>query len=278
MSTLAEYQQRFGTALFAHGGQETPSDADAAAVPMPTWLARLVAQPGFAVHRNSVMKGCVDALEANFPAVARLVGRDWMQAACAVHAQHEPPGSPMLLDYGATFPAFLSAFEPAAGLPWLPAVAALDRAWIESHTAADASVLGADALHAIEPALLLDGRLRLHPAARWRWCADAPAYTLWSGNRVDVGGTQQQDAAAEDAPLDWRPEGTLLTRPFEAVLHRRIDGSAIAFLDACYTGGNLGEAALAAMEADPTVDIAPLIGALIGAGTFTTLQCAAPVA
>jgi len=62
------------------------------------------------------------------------------------------------------------------------------------------------------------------------------------------------------------------------VLHRRIDGSAIAFLDACYTGGNLGEAALAAMEADPTVDIAPLIGALIGAGTFTTLQCAAPVA
>ena len=37
-------------------------------------LAYLVAQPGFAVYRNTVMKGCIDALQANYPAVARLVG------------------------------------------------------------------------------------------------------------------------------------------------------------------------------------------------------------
>ena len=278
MSALAEYQQAFGAALFTHAGQDATSDADAAAVQMPAWLARLEAQPGFAVHRNTVMKGCVDALEANFPAVARLVGPEWMQAASAVFARGELPGGPMLLDYGATFPAFLSAFEPAAGLPWLPAVAALDQAWTESHAAADAPVLRADALHAIEPALLLEGRLRLHPAARWRWCADAPASALWSRNRVDAGDMQQQDAAAEDARIEWRPEGTLLTRPFEAVLHRWIDGPAIAFLDACDTGCTLGDAALAAMEADPAVDMATLIGVLIGAGTFTTFECAAPVA
>ena len=36
----------------------------------------LAAQPAFAVYRNTVMKGCVDALEANFPTVARLVGEE----------------------------------------------------------------------------------------------------------------------------------------------------------------------------------------------------------
>ena len=36
-------------------------------------IATLTAQPGFAVYRNTVMKGCVDALRANFPTVERLV-------------------------------------------------------------------------------------------------------------------------------------------------------------------------------------------------------------
>lgn len=37
-------------------------------------VAALVGQPGFAVYRNTLAKGCVDALRANFPAVERLVG------------------------------------------------------------------------------------------------------------------------------------------------------------------------------------------------------------
>jgi hypothetical protein len=279
MNTLADYQQAFGAALLAQGDHPASSGEDAAAAPMPAWLARLTSQPGFAVYRNTVIKGCVDALAANFPAVARLVGHEWMRAACAVYARGDLPCGPMLLHYGRTFPTFLSAFEPAAGLPWLPAVAALDRAWVESHAAADAPVLPADALLAIEPALLAEGRLNLHPAARWRWCADAPAYTLWSRNRVDkTDCLHDEDRATDDAPIDWRPEGALLTRPFEVVMHRQVARSAIAFLDACDTGCSLGEAALAAMDAEPAVDIAALIGSLLGAGTFSSFRCAAPAA
>jgi hypothetical protein len=31
-------------------------------------------QPGFAVYRNTVLKGCIDALQANYPTVHALVG------------------------------------------------------------------------------------------------------------------------------------------------------------------------------------------------------------
>lgn len=44
-------------------------------------IAQLARQPGFAVYRNTVMKACIDALQANFPSVARLVGEAWFRAA-----------------------------------------------------------------------------------------------------------------------------------------------------------------------------------------------------
>ena len=74
MSTpLAQFQDAFAEALFA------PQDI---ADPV---MRQLAAQPAFAVYRNTVMKGCIDALEANFPVVARLVGSEWFRAAAALH-------------------------------------------------------------------------------------------------------------------------------------------------------------------------------------------------
>ncbi|RZL87617.1 MAG: DUF2063 domain-containing protein, partial [Variovorax sp.] len=96
-STLAEFQRRFAHALLAPSADrpdEIPHDP-------------LAAQPAFAVYRNTVMKGCIDALEANFPAVAQLVGRDWFRAAAALHVAQTPPCEPRLLHYGQDFPAFL---------------------------------------------------------------------------------------------------------------------------------------------------------------------------
>jgi len=72
------------------------------------------APPAFAVYRNTVMKGCIDALQANYPAVARLVGEEWFRAAAAVYVREHLPRTPMLLEYGAGFADFLARFEPAA--------------------------------------------------------------------------------------------------------------------------------------------------------------------
>lgn len=91
----------------------------------PPWtpITPLTQQPGFKVYRNTVLKGCVDALAANFPTVLRLVGEDWFRAAALIHVCAEPPRSVCLIEYGQEFADFLSGFEPAAALPYLPDVA-----------------------------------------------------------------------------------------------------------------------------------------------------------
>lgn len=247
-SALARFQDAFALAL------RTPE-----AKP-PTEVAALVPQPAFAVYRNTVMKGCIDALQANYPAVTRIVGEEWFRAAAAIYARRNPPSSPALLHYDAAFPDFLAAFEPAAELPYLPGVARLDRFWTEAHVAADGGLLDPRDIAALAPPILADTLLVPHPAARWKWFEDAPIHSIWSRNRSN------DDPGAE---LDWRPEGALVVRPRDAVLSIAVDAAACAFLDACSAGRTLDRAVRAALEANSDADLARLLVTLLEAGAFS---------
>jgi putative DNA-binding protein len=221
------------------------------------------AAPAFSVYRNTVLKGCIDALQANYPAVARLVGEEWFRAAAAVYARLHPPRVPMLVEYGAGYPDFLARFEPAADLPYLPAVAALDRRWTEAHIAADEPALDARLLEGLNPERLGSLRLRPHAAARWGWFAEGPIYTIWSRNRAD---------GIPVADLHWRAEGALLVRPHDAVAWLALGAEGCAFLDACAAGRTLAEAAEDARATDPATDVAALVATLLGAGAFAHLN------
>jgi len=248
---LARFQDAFARALLAD-----PAEAD-------DCVAALAAQPAFAVYRNTVMKGCVDALEANFPAVARLVGEEWFRAAAAVYARAELPAEPSLLAYGGSFPAFLARFGPAAALPYLAEVARLDRLWTESHAAADGPVLDRSAFARLAPDSLGEAVLEPHPAARWAWFDATPAFTIWSRNR---------DEAAADGEIDWRGEGALLTRPVGAVRWIPIDAAACRFLDACALGAPLSLALESALEADANANLVRLVNALLDAGALARIR------
>jgi hypothetical protein len=250
-AALADYQAAFAQALLA--------DDSRAAAPA---LAELVKQPGFAVYRNTVLKGCIDALQANFPSVARLVGDEWFRAAAAVFVREHLPLRPMLIDYGEGFAAFLAAFAPAAELPYLPGVAELDRCWTESHIAADEPLLDAATLATLSPEQMRELALTPHAATRWRWFAEQPIYTIWSRNRGDG------DPAAD---LDWRGEGALLTRPHENVQWMPLAAGGIAFLDRCAAGASIEQAALAALDVEPAIDLARLIQQLLAAGAFSAI-------
>ena len=91
--SLEHFQESFARALVG------PAPAQDCA----TDVARLISQPGFAVYRNTVFKGCIDALQANYPTVTRLVGEEWIRAAAARFAHSYLPAHPMLLEYGAQF-------------------------------------------------------------------------------------------------------------------------------------------------------------------------------
>ncbi|RST56639.1 DNA-binding domain-containing protein [Variovorax sp. MHTC-1] len=249
MSTpLAQFQDAFAKALFA------PQDI---ADPV---LRQLAAQPAFAVYRNTVMKGCVDALEANFPVVARLVGSEWFRAAAALHVAAAPPHDGRLMNYGSGFAEFLHNFEPAAELPYLPGVARLDALWCEAHAAEDAPVLDAAWLARCVPELLATLVLELHPAARWAWFDQQPVYSIWARNRAP---------GDDEEELVWQGEGALLTRPADTVVWRAITRAGCAFLDACAAGLPLAEAAERALAVDADADLAALLESLLRAGAFT---------
>jgi hypothetical protein len=245
--SLAAFQDAFARALLA---------PERGAGPV---MAAVVAQPGFAVYRNTVMKSCVDALQANYPAVRQLVGDEWFRAAAAEYVRGGLPAEPTLLRYGAGFADFLARFEPTADLPYLPGVAQLDRRWTEAHTARDEEALDPAALARFTADELADTVLHPHAAARWAWFPDAPIYTIWRRNRSE---------SVSAVNLDWDPEGALLTRPGGAVAWAPLDAAGCAFLDACAAGESLAAAAQAALHARGDADISRLMATLLKAGAF----------
>lgn len=250
---LADFQDGFAQSLLA-----LPDD-------MPPSLRALTLQPGFAVYRNTVMKGCIDALQANFPAVLRLVGEEWFRAAAALHVRAQPPTDARLLRYGAYFPGFLRDFPPAVDLPYLEGVAQLDRFWTEAHVARDADALAPSVLAGMPPAQLGEWVLVPHPAARWAWYEDQPIYTLWQRNRDDP-------SMRDDDDVIWCGEGALITRPGGKVQWTALDAAGCVFLDACRAGQTLALACDAALACNANADLARLMASLLEAGAFNTQE------
>lgn len=252
---LADFQRAFSRALM------TPLAADVAGP-----LANLTTQPGFSVYRNTVIKGCIDALQANYPAVARLVGDEWFRAAAAVYARESPPVDTTLVNYGSSFSVFLEHFEPAKELPYLPGVARLDRLWTEAHIARDETILDASALVGLTPKFLATTVLYPHAAARWAWFTESPIYSIWSRNRNEI--------ATDDGLWEpvWQSEGALITRAHGVVEWVALNPASYAFLDACASGGTLAEAAKAALTAQADADLQRMMATLLEAGTFNRMS------
>jgi hypothetical protein len=252
MSALAQFQEAFAKALVSGEGSTGQ-------------FAAVAGEPGFAVYRNTVLKGSIDALQANYPSVCRLVGEEWFRGAASVYARARLPSVPMLLEYGADFDVFLQGFEPARDLPYLPAVAKLDRFWTEAHIAPDATPLDPAHIARLSADALARGRLTPHASARWCFFEGMPVATLWRRNR--------EDAATDLHDIEWHGEGVLVVRPRTAVEVVDLDAAGCAFLDACAGGETLSYAAACALERDGTADLSKLMERLLRAGTFARLDC-----
>src|SRR5262245_57558518 len=67
----------------------------------------------FSVYRNNLTAGLVAALRTQFTVVEQLVGTEFFRVMARDYVAEEPPRSPVLLDYGDTFPDFIDRFAPA---------------------------------------------------------------------------------------------------------------------------------------------------------------------
>lgn len=216
----------------------------------------------FAVYRNNVAVGLVDALAATFPAVRRLVGERYFRAMARVYIADHPPRSPLIFEYGTDFPDFIAGFAPARRLVYLPDVARLERLWLDAYHAADAAPLAATALAAVAPQDLPGIGLRPHPAARLHRSRYA-ALTIFSANR------RGDDSLAGIDPL--KAEDTLVTRPALQVETRHLPPGGAVFLARLMAGARLGAAAEEAATRAPGFDLPLAIAAMLEAGAFSAV-------
>jgi hypothetical protein len=210
----------------------------------------------FAVYRNNLMVGLIEALEARFPAAQRIVGKEFFRATARAFARAHPPRSPMMMDYGDEFPGFLATFEPATEVAYLPDVALIEAAWTRAYHAADAEPLRPSDLEGVATDATAGLRFELHPSLQIVTSV-FPVVTIWAMNTGEI----------PFAPItDWRGQDALIVRPALDVEVRRLPPGAAAFLQTLKGGKPLAEAAEIALERDPDFDLAGNLASLVSAG------------
>jgi hypothetical protein len=212
----------------------------------------------FAVYRNNVTVGLVDALAKRFAVTQRIVGEEFFRAMARVYVRAHPPSSPLLVEYDNDFPGFIAAFEPASGLPYLPDVARLEAARTYAYHAADAAPLAASSLQLLDEATLARLRLAPHPAAAIIRSAH-PIVTIWAMNTGERALAPIEHSHGEDA---------LVTRPVLEVFVRALPPGGAAFLSALFAGMTLGEAAEVALNETEAFDLVASLAALISSGAM----------
>jgi hypothetical protein len=216
----------------------------------------------YAVYRNNVTVSLIGALEANFPAVKRLVGAEFFAGMAKEFVRAHPPKSRLLAEYGDELAGFIESFEPLADYPFIPDVARLERLWLDSYHEADAPVLDGAELAKLDPDALFASRFLVHPATRL-FASPYAAVTIMSANRAE-GEVPTIDAS--------KPEHGLITRPTLQVDVRTISASSHLFLTSLINGSPLADAAGAAMEAEAGLDLASNLQGMLAAGVFTSLE------
>jgi hypothetical protein len=208
------------------------------------------------VYRNTVLSGCVDALCANYPVVAQLLGPEMFEAVAAQHAAECPPRKPVLALYGTRFPDWLEGQPWVRDIRYVPHVARIERLHIESLFAADAEPLQMAALTGPDDWQAL--QLPLHPATRFDWLT-SPSMSIWVAHRERIEG---------ELELEWHAEGVLFTRPELEVQPIRLDRAGHRFLFGIRLGETVGAAAIATVNLYPETDIGSLFSSLVYAGAF----------
>ena len=135
----------------------------------------------FAVYRNNVAVSLARALSARFPVIERLVGAEFFAAMGQVYMVQHRPKSPVLHEWGESFPDFLAAFPPLAPYPYMADVARIELARGRAYHAADAAPMAPRDLiaAAADPG---QARLGLHPSVQVLRLA-SPAVSIWAANQ-----------------------------------------------------------------------------------------------
>ena len=249
MPALLETQCAIGAAIFS----VTPGDA-----------AAFIAGGGdaaherLAVYRDTMLSVLTTALRLTYPAVCRIVGEEFFEAAAEIFIVQSPPASAYLNDYGAGFADFLAAFPPARPLSYLPEMTALEWAINCALHAPDAGTMSAARLSALAGLGHEQVRLVPHPSLQFL-SATFPVELLWRAVLDD------DDTALENFDFNAGRRWLLVSRTKAHVEIAALPEAEWHFAKALAEGKSLERALNDAKPDDPVA----LLGAYFAGGHFT---------
>jgi hypothetical protein len=199
------------------------------------------AEQRLSIYRDTSIATFVNALRLTFPAVCKLVGEEFFEGAARMFLEGQPARSAWLDEYGAGFDSFIAQFAPAAQLPYLSDVAALEWAISRALHAPEATPINPAQLTQIAAAQCDSLRLVAHPALGLVR-TDAPADAIWHAALAG------DDAALASIDLSDKPLYLLVerrvaspTQAGSATVHvQRMSEAAWRLTAALCSGGSLG--------------------------------------
>src|SRR5882762_4990167 len=213
------------------------------------------------VYRNTFASVLTTALRLSYPAAHRLVGAEFFEGAARVFIEVHPPRSACLDDYGEGLADFLSAFEPAASLAYLPDVTRLEWAVNRALHASDAEPLDPRHLAALAEAEKARVRFVPHPSVSLLR-VDYPADLIWRAV------LEEDDDALSAIDPGARPARLLVQRLATGVEVRRMSESAWRIIAALFAGRPLA----AALDEAPDTEASALLADHLAAGRFIDFQ------
>lgn len=248
MRELLAFQTDFAEAL--REGRRTPA--------MERWLAGSgdTVAGRMAIYRANMVASAEKALASAYPVIRQVVGDDFFHGLAREYQRGTPSTSGDLTAFGATFGAFLAAFEHTQSLPYLPDLARLEWAVHLAYGAADAPDWDPASLAAVKP--------EQQAAIRFQWVPGTavvgsahPVVRIWTIHQAGYDG---------EFSVDWdRADTALVSRDGFAVQVSVCGPAEAAFVRASLEGAPLADATAAALADHPDFDLGALLGRALSA-------------
>lgn len=257
---LDKIQKSFKEHMFAEVSAVESPDAEFGAmfdignIPLDTRLK---------IYRNHIVTTLSEVLVMNFPLVEIITGEDFLKTAAKIYLFDNPPTEACLDRYGTSFPDFLTSYQHASNLPYLPDIARLDWVMNEARISKEDSTLTADDLAAADPNTLEPSIFQLKKCVR----------LLKSNYPLDRIYHFCEEKSDESDTLDASPETThiMVTRLGWDPKIFKLDEAEYLMLQCLSDEKTLGECLEITMNQFPEFNFGEFLQNYIGLETFSKI-------
>lgn len=211
--------------------------------------------PRFSIYRNNVMASLIEALADTYPVTQLLVGEAFFQAMAKIYIEQSPPTSPILANYGDSFPQFIADFPPASSVVYLADLAQLELYYVQTYHAADCdkSLYANLEMALIDTDSLPNLHADLHPSVK-TFSSPYAIASIWAAHQ----GIEHLECIDPN-----HAEHILIIRPFLEVNVLLIDEGAARFIAYLQQGISLGSALELTSQQMPDFELTAALEVLI---------------